>query len=388
MNLPIFTAFPWAGCVLLVLAALAGPDRALAQRLLEATPADYRQYLTRLQPGDTLRLAPGVYRTGLPLRRLNGSAAAPIVITGPETGDPAVFLGRDGHITISLIDVSHLTLRHLTLDGQGARGHGLVAEGRGRFAHHITLEHLRISGYNAAQGFNGISTKTPAWNWIIRHNHLSETGTGMYLGDSDGGAPFIAGLIEGNRIENTLGYNLQIKHQIGRPELTGLPTDSQETIIRYNTFDKAIGGAEGGNARPNVLLGHWPLAGPGAEDRYRVYGNLFHQNPTERLFQAEGHVIAHHNLFVNHHGEAVSFQPHNHLPREIHFHLNTVVGRGPAVSLRGGDEGYGQQAVGNLIYSERPPFGVDGADNRLAPLAETPDEEFRTLAEPGSILFP
>ena len=89
-------------------------------------------------------------------------------------------------------------------------------------------------------------------------------------------------------------------------------------------------------------------------------------------------------------GEAASFQPHNHLLREIYFHLNTivVVGRGPAVSLRGGDEGYAQETVGNLIYSERPPVGVDGADNRRTPLAETPDEEFRALTEPGSILFP
>ncbi|TVR64301.1 MAG: hypothetical protein EA420_05500 [Candidatus Competibacteraceae bacterium] len=42
---------------------------------------------------------------------------------------------------------------------------------------------------------------------------------------------------------------------------------------QHNTFDKAIGGAEGGNARPNVLLGHWPLAGPGAERRMGFIDN-------------------------------------------------------------------------------------------------------------------
>src|SRR5690606_25736255 len=122
----------------------------------------------------------------------------------------------------------------------------------------------------------------------------------------------------------------------------------------------------GERARPNLLLGHWPLEGPGTDDRYLVYGNFFYQNPTERLFQAEGNVAAYNNVFVNFHGEAVSFQPHNDVPREIDFHRNTVVARGEAVRLNGADPAHEQNALANLVYSEAPPTALAEAGNRIA----------------------
>ena len=358
---------------------------ALAQQTLHATPDTYREHLRRLQAGDTLVLAPGEYRSGMPLRKRVGRADAPIVITGPEAGPPAVLIGRDGRITVSLIDVAHVTLRHLTLDGRGARGHGIVAEGRGSFAHHVTLEHLTIVNYDAAQAFNGISTKTPAWNWIIRNNHISRAGTGIYLGNSNGHEPFVAGLIEGNVIEHTLGYNMQIKHQLPRPNLPGMPTTPQQTIIRNNVFDKSAGGNTGDRARPNLLLGHWPLEGPGRDDRYLVHDNLFYQNPTQRLFQAEGNVTAYNNAFINIHRQAVTFQRHNDVPRDIQFHRNTVIGRGPALTITGADPAHTQQAVANLIYSETPPVGVSAADNRIADL-EAVTAELRGPLRPRETL--
>jgi hypothetical protein len=50
-------------------------------------------------------------------------------------------------------------------------------------------------------------------------------GTGMYFGNSDGNHPFWGGLIENNLIMNTIGYNLQIKHQNPRPRLPGMPLE-------------------------------------------------------------------------------------------------------------------------------------------------------------------
>ena len=364
--------------LLLTVALSAAPVH--AQRTLHATPDTDRQHLPRLEAGDTLVLAPGVYDEGLPLRGLAGRAEAPIVITGPETGPPAVLVGRDGRITVSLIDIAHVTLRHLTLDGQGARAHGIVAEGRGSFAHDVTLEHLRIINFDATQAFNGISSKTNTWNWIIRNNYIGHVGTGMYLGNSNGREPFVAGLIENNLIEHTTGYNMQIKHQAPRPDLPGMPTTAQQTIIRNNGFDKSASDADAERARPNVLLGHWPLEGSGRDDRYLVYGNLFYQNPTERLFQAEGNVAAYNNVFVNVHGQAVSFQAHNDIPRNIDFHRNTVIGRGPAVTLTGADPAHAQHAVANLIYSETPPVGLSARDNRIAALNDITAELRAPLA--------
>ena len=357
-----------------VVLALAGSmlgQTAVAERLLEAGPDDYRQHLSKLQPGDTLRLAPGIYRDRLLLRGTAGAPGRPVVIEGPAEGAPAVFEGRDQAIAVSLIDVAHVTIRNLYLDGRGVRGHAIVAEGRGRFAHDVTLENLTITGFDAAQGFNGIATRVPAWNWVIRNNHIQGVGTGMYLGDSDGSAPFINGLIEGNHIEDTLGYNMQIKHQEPRPVLAGMPQGPSVTVIRNNVFSKLTGGGEGSRARPNVLVGHWPLEGAGADDYYLIEGNTFFQNPTERLFQGEGRVALYDNLFVNWLGDAVIFMAHNDVPRVVDVTHNTIIAQGRALQITGMPDGVEPRVEGNAIFSQIMLPEWDDGRNHVALLHES-----------------
>ncbi|MFZ5511228.1 MAG: hypothetical protein ACOZCP_14360, partial [Pseudomonadota bacterium] len=250
-----------------------------------ATPSDYRAAVSRLQPGDELRLQPGRYLHGLSIHGLNGLPGQPIVIGGPRAGEPAVFTGVVGRNTVSIKNSSHVVIRDLVLDGGGLPVDGVKAEGTSRYAHHITLERLTIVNHHHNQQIVGISSKCPAWNWVIRGNTIVGAGTGMYLGNSDGSAPFVAGLIEDNLVRDTIGYNLQIKHQKQRVGLPGLPVEAAVTIIRRNVFSKERGGSAGAMARPNVLLGHFPPGGPGRDDRYLVYGNLFYQNPDEALLQ-------------------------------------------------------------------------------------------------------
>ena len=69
--------------VLASLFALAGSAFAA---IVDATPENYREALAKLQPGDTLRLAPGEYRRGLPVHRLVATREAPIIIRGPSQG--------------------------------------------------------------------------------------------------------------------------------------------------------------------------------------------------------------------------------------------------------------------------------------------------------------
>ena len=370
----------WQVCglgLLLALAALpmavtAGehpdPDSGLPEpsRVIQAGPEDYREAVARLQPGDWLQLAPGEYPRPLSLRRLQGTAEAPIVVSGPAEGDPAVLLGRPGANTVSLLDSAHIVVRHLTLDGQRHPIAGVVAEAHGNYAHDITLEHLRIRNYDRGQGNTGITNRVPAWNWVIRHNDIRDVGTGLYLGQSDGDAPFINGLIEHNHVARTRGYNMQIKHQNPRDTLPDMPVDPKETVIRYNVFDKSEGGSSGGRARPNLLLGHWPLEGPGSEDRYRVYGNLFYQNPHERLFQGEGHVALYSNLFVNRHGDGLILMPHNDVPKEVLILDNTVMAAGFGIRLDRPDGNYTQQVAGNAVFAAQPlrlPDGLASADD-------------------------
>ncbi len=339
------------------LGLLAGTATAADYR---ANAQDYLDYVRHLQPGDRLLLEAGEYRRGLPLHNLSGEADRPIVIEAASPAKPPHFLARAGANTVSLIDVRHLVLRHLELDGRNQPVDAIKAEGHSHFADFITLDHLTIHDHAASQQNVGISTKCPTFGWVIRKNRIERVGTGMYLGDSDGSDPFIGGLIEANRIARTLGYNLQIKHQTARPAGRA---GRYDTVIRYNVFSKQ-NALPGPQARPNVLLGHFPLAGAGSEDRYLVYGNLFQHNSGEALLQAEGRVALYDNVFINGTGDAIHIQPHNEMPRDMVIFSNTVLASGTGIRIRRAvGSSYRQRVIANVVAAATPLQGGEVAHN-------------------------
>jgi hypothetical protein len=185
----------------------------------------------------------------------------------------------------------------------------------------------------------------------------------MYLGNSSGGAEFVNGLIEHNLVKDSMLYNMEIKHQIGRDTSIGIPS-SGTTIIRHNVFSKETGAATGTNARPNVLVGHWPLSGAGSTDTYQIYGNLFYQNPPDSLFQGEGNLALHDNLFVNRvFSRAIRIQKHNNLPRRIDIFNNTVVASGEGIVIYNGDPAYTQRVRNNAVFAATPLVGGQQAGN-------------------------
>lgn len=327
--------------------------------IYDGTPEDYRKLLRHLRAGDTLILRSGTYASGLPVHRMMGSEVKPIVIAGAAGQSRPVFLARRGHNTVSIVDSRYVIIRDLELDGHGLPVDAVKAEGHSHWAHHIVIENLHIEAHGNNQQTVGISTKCPAWNWVIRNNEILGAGTGIYLGNSDGSDPFIAGLIENNLITNTVGYNLQIKHQVGRPEIPGMPTGKRSSVIRHNVFSKESGGSSEEMARPNVLVGHWPLSGLGMNDRYLIYGNLFYDNPNKALFQGEGNIALYQNLFVNPHGDAVHIQPHNDVPKHVDIFNNTVVSRGEGITVRRRevDARFSQQVVANAVFASPPLTG-------------------------------
>ncbi|MEW5966303.1 MAG: hypothetical protein AB1720_04805 [Pseudomonadota bacterium] len=355
-------------------------------------PANYREILPHLRAGDRLLLEPGVYERGLPLRNVSGQPGRPIVIEAADPSAPPRFLARRGANTVSLVDVRHVTLRHLELDGRNLPVDAVKAEGHGRYADFVTLEHLHIHDHAATQQNVGISTKSPAFGWRVAHNRIERVGTGMYFGNSDGSDAFVAGVIEGNHVSHTLGYNLQIKHQRGRTEDHGGP---HETVIRHNVFSKADA-APNPQARPNLLLGHLPLQGPGRDDRYLVYGNVFLHNPSEALLQAEGRVAIYDNVFVNPDGDAIRIQPHNDVPRDMMIFSNTVLAAGTGIAVRQSSEGapYRQRLLANVVAATTPISGGEPAYNvMLGYRAEWADAPVRdltvrllTASAPGGVL--
>jgi len=345
-----------------------------------AGPQDYREFLPRLTAGDRLLLRAGDYTRGLPLRGLNGEPGRPIVIEGPATEARARFIARPGANTISLADVRHIHIRNLELDGTNQPVDAVKAEGHAAYAHFVTLENLYIHDHAASQQNVGISTKCPAFGWAIRGNRIERVGTGLYLGNSDGSAPFVAGLIEGNRVSDSVGYNLQIKHQKARPANLPEAEARHDTIIRRNFFAKE-NAQPGPQARPNLLVGHFPVSGPGSEDRYLIYANLFWQNPSEALFQGEGKLAIYNNLFMNSQGHAVHIQPHNDVPRQVDIFHNTVLAHGHGIRIlrrEGVATAWSQRVMRNLVFAGQPIAGGEASDN----LTGSVDAAARFLKKP------
>jgi hypothetical protein len=132
-----------------------------------AGPSDYEAIVPTLAPGDTLRLAGGTYPELLNVTDLHGTPEQPIVITGPETGDPAVFVADPGPCcnTIEIRRSSYVVLRRLTVDSQGVDGaFGVSAkDGTSNLVHHITIEDCTFLAHDGSQQHVAISTKTPTW---------------------------------------------------------------------------------------------------------------------------------------------------------------------------------------------------------------------------------
>jgi len=360
--------------LLVFLALIAGSTATAAT--IEANPQNYRALVRGLAAGDVLELRAGRYEQGLTIHDLHGAPGRPIVVRGPKEGEPALFPGRENRNTVSIVASSYVEIRNLVLDGRGLEVAGVRAERRDALVHHITIENLIIVGHGPEQQTVGISTAAPAAYWTIRNNVIVGAGTGLYLGGSDGAAPFVAGLIEGNVIVGTTGYNLQIKHQNPRPLLQGMPEGPSRTTLRGNVFAKTAASSTGNLARPNLLLGHFPLEGPGRDDEYRVEQNVFYGNPTEALMQAEGNLVIEGNLFLNPFGDGLAIQPHKDVPRRVAVVGNFVAASGAGLRLVGADPDYPQVVSRNELFAAHavatigPGNAIDAPDRTAAALGD------------------
>lgn len=343
----------------------------LNAKLIPVNPSNYNAFLNSLMPGDTLLLLSGVYNNNLKLVGLNGTSSQAIVIMG--SGNASVLQAQSCCNTISITQCSYLIIQNLNVDGLHQQVDAVKAEGTsGNWAHHITLQYLNISNYDGDQQNVGISTKCPAWNWVIRKNKLHNIGTGMYLGNSDGSRPFVNGIIEYNYIANTIGYNIEIKHQLNgvRDEFPGIAVNGK-TIIRHNVFTKNQSSSTGGNARPNLLVGGFPTLGWGSNDYYEIYGNFFYNNPVEALFQGTGNIMLYENIFVNHYDppgfRAVYITPQNGIsPQDVKVYHNTIWAANSSGGLRlyNPNTNYKQYCYANAVFSPAPITNFsDQADN-------------------------
>lgn len=343
---------------------------------IDADPTNYRTLVDTLGPGDTLRLAPGDYRDCLRISGRHGEANNPIVVEGADVfGGGVVFYGANctgiRSATIFVEDSSHLVIRNIEIDGEGATANGIRA-GYGTVAvHNVTVEGMYIHDNDPNNQHSAVGVFSTSWDWHIRNNRFERNGLGMYLGDSDGSAPFIRGIIEHNLILNPRGYGFQIKHQSVRAAVAGMPQDDSVTIVRRNVIVKAANAGGANDARPNLLIGDLPPSGVGTNDRYEVYQNFFFENASgvETLFQGEGNLSIHDNIFVNTFaGPGIVIRPHNGAVRDVAIFHNTFLTTGNAVAASGGPT----VVVANAAYGDGASLltGTDVRDNVTGTLTE------------------
>lgn len=359
--------------ILACLSSLLLPAIAAAAEI-PADPSNYQTLLPTLQPGDSLVLAPGTYPR-LTIDGLHGTADAWITITGPESGDAAVVVGDSCCNTVQLYDSSFVAVRNLTIDAGGQPVDAVNAKDTP--SHDILIENNIMQGFPAGeQQIVGVNTKTTVWNWTIRGNRIVEPGTGLYLGGSEGDTPFIAGTVEGNVVVNPVGYCMQIKHQNDYAALPDMPAGPNVTVVRHNIFIKDDRESPDGD-RPNLLVGGFPDAGPGSEDRYHIYGNLLLVNPREALLQATGRVSIHDNLFVGGNAgfAALVVTPHQGKSvRSAYVYNNTIYTEGTAIAFAEAAS-EDDAVVGNLLLAATGMGGpiVDARDNLEAAFADAGD---------------
>ena len=300
--------------------------------------------------------------------------------------------GRSDINTVEIENSSYLSIENFRIDSRSIPGvFGVSAKGSRKQSdpsHPHRKQHLHWPGRRSANC--AISTKTPTWGWIIRYNRILGAGTGIYLGDSDGNQPFVEGVIENNLIQDTIGYNIEIKHQVSLPEIPEMPLGPTSTIIRNNVFIKNDQQSPDGD-RPNVLVDAFPASGPGSLNLYEIYGNYFSHNHREALFQGAGRFTLHDNVFVDgpYSYPAIVVMKHNGPVKLALIYNNTIYTSG--AGIRFGARGLsGDAVIGNLIFASLPLAGpmTQQSDNITSPPARAATYLRSPSFEPGADFYP
>jgi len=355
-------------------------------------PSYYLNLIDRLEPGDTLMLPAGTYRERLNLTGLQGTASAWITVTGPASGAPAVITTESNCCNnVQLGDTWFVAIRNLTIDANSDTLNASIdgINAKGGITHDILIENCIITGVSFGQQTVGVSTKSMAWNWVLKGNTIHEAGTGMYLGNSDGSAPFIGGIIDGNLFVDSIGYNLQIKYQNPYTAPSGLPVSANRTLVRNNVFLKrrpqsSWPSEKLNGPRPSLLIGGFPNVGAGSADMYEIYGNFFFGNHDgEALIQASGRFSIHDNIFVD--GSWASILVRNHdLPvRLAHIYNNTIYGGSLGIRVSNVAQ-IDSIVTGNLVFSGTPISGSISTESDN--IVDTADNANKYVKNPSTIL--
>jgi hypothetical protein len=209
-----------------------------------STAAQLSTALTAAQPGQTIRLAPGIY-SGAFLGRAAGTAATPITVTGPATAiltnpdsagtNPGCSVpapGFDPGYGFWLYGAAHWNLTGFTVTG-AAKGIMIDA------SPHVTIDGVHVHDI----GDEGVHFRRSSADGIIRNSRITRTGTaqpqygeGIYLGSATSNWSCYGttgGVDASDRIEvlnNHVGPDVAAEHVDVKEGTTG-------GVIRGNTWN-------------------------------------------------------------------------------------------------------------------------------------------------------
>jgi len=169
---------PIGGLVLAVLVSAIAPS-ASQRRIVVATSAELSDALAKAGPGTVVAMRPGVYDSGVYIRNLTGTAAAPIVIEAADPANPPVV--RGGSTGLQLSDAQHVSIRRITFEGQRQNGINIDdGETVATPSHHVTfrevtIRRLGIQGIGAAIKLSGVQ------DFVIEDSTIAEWGAGSAI---------------------------------------------------------------------------------------------------------------------------------------------------------------------------------------------------------------
>lgn len=125
----------------------------------EITPvgdtAALRAVLVEAKPGDTIALAPGMYKGAISAVNLQGTPEEPIRITAADPANPPVIDG--GGSAIHLTDAAYVEISHLVI--RSATGNGINIDDGGSFdtpSHHVLLKSITVQDIGPRGNCDGI----------------------------------------------------------------------------------------------------------------------------------------------------------------------------------------------------------------------------------------
>ncbi|MCD6052668.1 MAG: hypothetical protein K0Q55_4086, partial [Verrucomicrobia bacterium] len=241
---------------------------------------EFQEAIRTLKSGTTLKLAPGDYGAGHFVSKARGTKEEPIIIEGANPSQPPKFSG--GNLAIHFSGCTHLTVRHIQVQGQ--KGNGLNFDDGGDTSHHITIENVQVSDIGPTGNNDGI--KLSGVDDFIIHN-CRITG---WAGQAIDMVGCHRGLIEKCVFEGKTGYS-----QATGPQTKG---GSEDITVRGCTFINAgqrpmhLGGSTG---RPYFR----PKDAKYEARRITVEGNLIIGGMAPIVFTGVEQGVVRYNTIVN-----------------------------------------------------------------------------------------